>query len=61
MELDYTYLNLPVFANSKYIIGWMDMRFYEQLKNKPQLNGSTMAILEEGGYILSFYHLKQKR
>jgi hypothetical protein len=58
---DYTHIILPMFANSKYIIGWMDMSIYNKIKNKPTLNSSEMTILEEGGHILSFYHLKQNR
>jgi hypothetical protein len=54
-------INEPLFANSKYIIGWMDINDYNRLKNKPALNSSAMAILEDGGHILIFYHLKQNR
>jgi hypothetical protein len=39
----------------------MNIEVYKRLKNKPALNSSAVAILEEGGHILSFYHLKQNR
>jgi hypothetical protein len=58
---DYTNVNQPLFANSKYIIGWMDINVYKWLEKKPAFNSSTMALLEEGGHVLSFYHLKQNR
>ncbi|MDR1592903.1 MAG: 6-bladed beta-propeller [Prevotellaceae bacterium] len=60
-NLDYTNVNLPMFANSKYIIGWMDINVYNRLEKKPAFSSSTMAILEEGGHVLSFYHLRQNR
>jgi hypothetical protein len=56
---DYTNAVLPVFANSKYIVGWMTIGVYNHLKNKPPLDSKAMAVLEEGGHILCFYHLKQ--
>jgi hypothetical protein len=58
---DYTNIILPVFANNKYIIGWVDIGVYNRLKDKPAFNNSTMAILEEGGHVLSFYHLKHNK
>jgi hypothetical protein len=58
---DYTNVILPMFANSKYIIGWMDIGDYNRLENKPALNSSAMTILEEGGHVLCFYHLKHNK
>jgi hypothetical protein len=55
-KLDYANI---LFANSKYIIGWMDIGLYDILEKKPPLNSSAMAVLEEGGHVLCFYHLKQ--
>jgi hypothetical protein len=56
---DYTHVSWPMFANSKCIIGWMDIGVYNQHRNKPPLDSKAMAVLEEGGHILCFYHLKQ--
>jgi hypothetical protein len=58
---NYTDISHPMFANSKYIIGWMDIGDYNRLENKPALNSSAMAVLEEGGHVLSFYHLKHNK
>jgi hypothetical protein len=58
-QLDFTDIYWPLFANSQYIVGYMDHSVYEFLKNKPLLDSSAMAVLEDGGYLLCFYHLKQ--
>ncbi|MDR1887272.1 MAG: 6-bladed beta-propeller [Prevotellaceae bacterium] len=57
-QLDFTDIYRPVFANSQYIVGYMDYQVYKSFKNKPVLDGSAVSILEEGGYVLCFYHLK---
>jgi hypothetical protein len=57
-QLDFSDISRPVFTNSKYIVGYMDYTVYESLKNKPVLNNSDIAILEDGGHLLCFYHLK---
>jgi hypothetical protein len=59
MDRDYTHVNRPMFANSKYVVGWMDIGVYNRYRNKPPLDSSAMAVLEDGGHVLSFYHLKQ--
>ncbi|MDR1339750.1 MAG: hypothetical protein LBK58_06845, partial [Prevotellaceae bacterium] len=58
-NLDYASVDTPMFVNSKYIVGAMDIGGYNYVKNKPPLNSSAMAVLEDGGHILTFYHLKQ--
>jgi hypothetical protein len=50
-----------LFANSKYLIGYVDFNRYNYLKKKPEINSSAMTVLEEGGHGLLFYHLKQNR
>jgi hypothetical protein len=50
-----------LFANSKYLVGYVDIRGYNRLKKKPEIDGSAMTVLEEGGHGLLFYHLKQNR
>jgi hypothetical protein len=60
-QLDLTDIYCPVFANSQYIVGYMDYTVYESLKNKPVLDSFAISILEEGGYVLCFYHIKQQQ
>jgi hypothetical protein len=48
-----------LFANSKYLVGYVDIGRYNRLKKKPKIDDSAMAVLEEGGHGLLFYHLKQ--
>jgi hypothetical protein len=50
-----------LFANSKYLVGHVDLAGYNRLKKKPELDSSAMAVLEEGGHGLLFYHLKQNK
>jgi hypothetical protein len=60
-KLDYTAVYMSLCANSKYIVGWMDLEIYNSLKNKPPLDKSAIAVMEEGGHLLCFYHLKQNK
>jgi hypothetical protein len=48
-----------MFANSKYLVGCVDIGGYNRLKKKPKVDDSAMAVLQEGGHGLLFYHLKQ--
>jgi hypothetical protein len=50
-----------MFANSKYLVGHVSLETYNKLKKKPELDSSAMAVLEDGGHGLLFYHLKQNR
>jgi hypothetical protein len=60
-NIDNANITQPLFANSEHIIGWMDITVYNMLANKPALNSSAMSMLEDGGHILSLYHLRQNR
>jgi hypothetical protein len=50
----------PLFINSRYIVGIIDMEIYNNMKIKPPLDDSAITIMEEGGHVLCFYYLKQK-
>jgi hypothetical protein len=60
-KLDYTDIYLSLCANSKYIVGWLDLGTYNSLRKKPPLDKQAMAIMEEGGHLLCFYHLKKSK
>jgi hypothetical protein len=50
----------PLFVNSRYIVGIIDLEIYNEMKIKPPLDDSAIAIMEEGGHVLCFYYLKQR-
>ncbi len=51
---------LPVYANARYIVGWMDYEVYNAASDKELLSPDMVKHLKNGGKILIFYHLNRE-
>lgn len=57
MELDCQNVYLPMCFSEGYLVTWMDMSVYENMKKAPVLEETMIKNLEGGGHVLCFYRV----